>query len=271
MFNFKDYHRALTKIIEKTFPVLLESGSREAVLHSIRMMENNPLFNAGKGSKIQKDGQIRMSAAIMGGGDNRFSGVINIKNVKNPIDIANLLRNEKFCVLGGNEATEYARLHRFNYFNPTTEHRLKEYKDELIGEAGTVGCVALDRSGSLCVGTSTGGVGYELPGRISDSATVAGTYASQKCGVSCTGKGEHIVNQAVAARMVTRIEDGQSLSQAADILIRNSNKLNYRFGFICLDRKGNMVVGQTKTVDVLYAHYDGKHLKTFYDEKSDSI
>lgn len=263
MFSFKDYDRALKKTLEKTYDVLTQKDSRAAVLYGIRMMENNPLFNAGTGSKIQKDGQIRMSAAIMSSSDNKFSAVVNIKNVKNPIEVANLLKEENYRILGGNEATEYARLHHFKYYNPTTEHRLKEYKNALVGETGTVGIVALDKDGVLCVGTSTGGVGYELPGRIGDSATVAGTYVSKYCGVSCTGKGEHIVNQAVAAKIVARVEDGARLKEASESLINEANHYGYKFGFIALDGKGEAFVGKTDNIDVLYAYHNGKKMNTF--------
>lgn len=263
MFSFKDYHKALTKIIQKTYPILLQEGSRSAVIQGIRALETNPMFNAGKGSKLQKDGQVRMCAAIMSSDDNKFSGVVNIRNVRHPISVADLLNKERHTVLGGNEATDFARQNEFKYFNPITEHRLKEFKEAMFGETGTVGVVALDDKGIISVGTSTGGVGHEHPGRIGDSATVAGTYASKYCGVSCTGKGEHIMNQAVAARIVTRVEDGKKLETAVNHLITESDKMEYHFGMIALDVKGNVVVQGTKDVNVLYATHDGKQIETF--------
>jgi len=262
-FSFREYHRALQKIIQKIYLVLVSSGARASVIYGVRLLENNPLFNAGTGSKLQKDGQIRMSAAIMSSDDNKFSGVINVHNVKNPIEIAHLLNNERYTVLGGHEATEYARLKNVKYYNPMTSHRMKEYKDELMGDSGTVGVIALDAQGIICVGTSTGGVGFELPGRIGDSATVAGTYVSDYAGVSCTGKGEHIINQAAAARVVTRVEDGMTLEESVQKLIGDSEQYNYRFGLISLDRDGNMIVGSTDNIDVLYAKHDGERITTF--------
>jgi L-asparaginase len=265
-FSFKNYHRGLVQIVKKAYDCLVSSNAREGCVHAIKLLENNPLFNAGTGSKLQKDGQIRMSAAVMGSDDNRFSGVINIRNVKNPIMVADLLAQENYTILGGNEATEYARSNNFKYFNPTTQHRLLEYKQQLLGDTGTVGAVALDAQGRICVGTSTGGVGFELPGRIGDSATVAGTYTSQMAGVSCTGKGEHIINQAVAARVVTRVEDGMTLSDSVDRIIQESNEFNYRLGLIALDYEGHMIVGKTNKIDaVLFAQHDGNTFKTFYD------
>lgn len=264
IFSFLDYHNALLEIVGDAYAKLKVTNAREAVLHGIRLMEENPIFNAGKGARLQKDGQVRMSAAIMNSKDNSFSGVINIQNVEHPIDVANILSGQKYTVLGGHEATEFSRLNQFPYFNPITEHRLKEYKNALIGESGTVGVVALDQEGNICAGTSTGGVGYEVPGRIGDSATVAGTYATKFAGVSCTGKGEHIINQAVAARVVTRVEDGMPLVDAVDKLFEEANQFHYRFGLISLDKNGNMVVGNTKNVDVLYAKHDASGAKTFY-------
>jgi len=263
LFDLNAYDKALSKIIKKIYPILKATDARNAVISAIRLLEDDPIFNAGTGSRLQEDGQVRMSAAIMNSRDNRFSGVINIKNVKNPIDVANHLAKEKYTVLGGNEATEYARLHNIPFYNPITEARLKEYRSALAGDSGTVGAVAFDGEGNICAGTSTGGIGYEISGRISDSATVAGTYAAKAAGVSCTGRGEHIVNQAVAARVVTRVEDGTSLQDAVDKLMREANKHKYRFGLIALDKFGNMVVGNTKNVEVLYAHHDGKRIKTF--------
>lgn len=263
LFALQTYDKALSRIIKKIYPLLKETDARTTVVRGIRLLEDDPIFNAGTGSRLQEDGQIRMSAAIMNSRDNRFSGVINIKNVKNPIDVADLLAKEKYTVLGGNESTEYARLHNIPFYNPVTDIRLKEYKSALAGDSGTVGVVALDSRGNICAGTSTGGIGYEISGRISDSATVAGTYATKIAGVSCTGRGEHIVNQAVAARIVTRVEDGMPLQAAVDKLMREANRHNYRFGLIALDKFGHMVVGSTKNVDVLYARHTGQRIDTF--------
>jgi L-asparaginase len=259
----EEFLKALLTVVEKTYAVLRGRDARTAVLHAIRDMESNPIFNAGTGSRLQRDGKIRMSAAIMSSKDNRFSGVINIRNVEHPVDIADRLANEKYTVLGGTEATEYARSQNFPYYNPLTEHRWQEYKRELIGDSGTVGAVALDEDGTICAGTSTGGVGYELPGRIGDSATVAGTYASRYAGVSCTGKGEHIINQAVAARIVSRAEDGMPLKQSIDKLIEEANQFHYRFGLIALNVEGEMIIGQTENVEVMYAYHDGRSVRAF--------
>jgi L-asparaginase len=101
---------------------------------------------------------------------------------------------------------------------------------------------------------------------VSDSATVAGTYASALAGVSCTGRGEHIVNQAAAARIVTRVEDGLSLQEAVTRTIQEGNALQYAYGLISLDREGRIETGKTDWVDALfYACHDGNRISTFLD------
>lgn len=265
-FTFKQYEKALKKIITDTYPVLVKRGAREAVLHVIRIMEDNPLFNAGYGSRLQRDGRVRMSAAIIDSVTKRFSGVINICNVRHPIDVANSLSNKRHTVLGGRGATEYARRYLMEYFSPLAPHRLKEYRAKLKGETGTVGAVALDARGRICAGTSTGGIGYETPGRVSDSATVAGTYASDVCGVSCTGKGESIVNQAVAAKIVARVEDGVPLETAVERLVKIARQKRLRFGLISLDKQGDIVVGNGHNTRVLFVKHDGTQVTTFLDK-----
>ncbi|XOF32885.1 MAG: isoaspartyl peptidase/L-asparaginase [Candidatus Electrothrix sp. YB6] len=259
----KQYRQKLKRIVKRSFAVLAKDGARDACLYAVAAMENDPLFNAGTGSKIQRDGQIRMSAAIMSSADKRFSGVANIRNVKNPIQIADMLHAERHTVLAGEEATDFARQKNVRFYNPATSHRLQEYRDKLVGETGTVGAVALDSQGSITAATSTGGIGYELPGRIGDSATVAGTYATGVCGVSCTGRGEDIVNQAAASSLVTRVEDGMPLAAAISRLVTESNAYGYRLGLIALTQTGEVTIGETENMNVMYAAYDGTALDCF--------
>jgi L-asparaginase len=266
-FTEKDYEEALRIVLKKSYQILLEKGARQSVLHAIRSMESNPIFNAGYGSRIQKDSEVRMSAAIMDSTNSKFTGVINIKNVEHPIDVANSLVKAKHTVLSGDQATEYARKKKFLYFNPIAAHRLKEHLSKIQGESGTVGAVALDERAKICVATSTGGIGYETPGRVSDSATVAGTYASSSCGVSCTGRGEQIVNYALAAKIVTRVEDGIPLGEAVIKIMKQaqSKKRKLRFGLISLDKYGNIIVGNGYETRVLFCSHDGKKIRTFRD------
>ncbi|MBT6843206.1 MAG: asparaginase [Candidatus Melainabacteria bacterium] len=270
-FTFEQYDESLRSIIQETYKVLLELGARAAVLHGIRLLEDDPIFNAGYGSRLQKDTEVRMSAAIMDSSNGKFSGVINIRNVQHPIDIANTLAKGRHHVLSGDQATEYARRKKYPHFDPIAPHRMQEHVAKLQGETGTVGVVALEASGIICVGTSTGGIGYETPGRVSDSATVAGTYASKFCGVSCTGKGEQIVDNAVAAKIATRVEDGVDLTDAVEKIMKRAKSQKVLMGLISIDKHGNMVVGNGHDTRVLFAMYDGKELKSFLNEKNSVV
>ena len=102
-------HDSLCKIWEETFEILQKRSAEDAVRHGIRMLEDEPVYNAGTGSKLQADGQVRMSAALMDGTKNRFSGVINVQNIRNPIEAAASLSGEKHSVLSADQATEFCR------------------------------------------------------------------------------------------------------------------------------------------------------------------
>ena len=258
-------HDSLCKIWEESFDILQKSTAEETVCHAIRMLEDDPIFNAGTGSKLQADGQVRMSSALMDGTNNRFSGVINVQNIRNPIEAAALLSKEENTVLSGAQATEFCRKNGMDDYNPITQERLEDYKKRCSGKHGTVGTVALDNEGHIFAGTSTGGIGYEIPGRVSDCPTVAGTYASTKAGVSCTGIGEQITQQAAAAKIVTRVEDGMPLHDAVTLTMSESNKFSYLYGLISLDSEGHVEVGKTEALDeVFYAFHDNNRIRTFF-------
>jgi L-asparaginase len=209
---------ALASIVTLGHEYLKTHTALETVVYTVALLEDNELFNAGIGSQIQSDGKVRLSAALMDGKTEKFSGVINVEDVKNPIEIAQNLLAYDDRVLSGDGAQQFARTNGFEYFNPVTPQRQSEYeaKLNLKNNKGTVGCVALDADGDLAAATSTGGKGFEIPCRVSDSATVAGNYANQYAGISCTGVGEDIVSGALAAKIVTRVIDGFSLKDASD-------------------------------------------------------
>lgn len=208
---------ALLEIVRQAYQFLQTHTALETAVEAVRLLEDNPLFNAGIGSQIQSDGKIRMSAALMDGVSQRFSGVINIEKVKNPIFVAQQLFPENDRVLGGEGAIRFARENGHPEYDTEIPQRREEYLAKKAGTGiGTVGCVALDQFGHLAAATSTGGKGFERVGRISDSATVAGNYASTAGGVSCTGVGEDIVSGAVAARIITRLSDGLTLDASLD-------------------------------------------------------
>ena len=251
--GFPRYQRSLHAIREEAWAVLMDQGARAAVLAAVRLLEDDPIFNAGLGSRLQRDGMARMSAALMDADQGIFAGVINIERVRHPIDVADALSGERHPVIAGSHATQLARDLGTDDFDPVTEHRMEEYRNQLAGDRGTVGAVALDDQGGLCAGTSTGGVGFEIPGRVSDSATVAGTYASRAAGVSCTGIGEHIVNHGAAVRVVTRVEDGVGLEQAVSRTIAEADRMGMEYGLIAVDSAGNPVAASARDVVTLYA------------------
>lgn len=254
---------SLKEIASKAFDFLKNHSAEETVVYAVSLLEDDPLFNAGIGSQIQSDGKIRMSASLMNGETQKFSGVINIENVKNPIEVAQVLMKEDDRVLGGNGAKKYATENGFQDFSTEIPQRRKEYEEKLKnGGKGTVGCVAIDAHGNLAAATSTGGKGFELVGRISDSATVAGNYANQHCAVSCTGVGEDIVSNATAAKIVTRVSDGMTIEHAFDRTFLELKEIDGFAGAIGIDKYGN-IFHKDSYPKMVFASFDGEDFEIF--------
>ncbi len=254
---------SLKEIASKGFDYLKSHTAEETVVYTVSLLENDELYNAGIGSQIQSDGKIRMSASLMNGETQKFSGVINIENVQNPIEVAQLLMKEDDRVLGGNGAKEYATENNFADFSTEIPQRRKEYEEKLKnGGKGTVGCVALDSKGKLAAATSTGGKGFEIVGRISDSATVAGNFANQFCAVSCTGVGEDIVSNATAAKIVIRVTDGMSIEKAFEKTFSELNEIDGFAGAISIDKDGN-IFHQDSHPTMVFASFDGEDFEIF--------
>ena len=254
---------SLKEIASKAFDFLKNHSAEETVVYAVSLLEDDPLFNAGIGSQIQSDGKIRMSASLMNGETQKFSGVINIENVKNPIEVAQVLMKEDDRVLGGNGAKKYATENGFQDFSTEIPQRRKEYEEKLKnGGKGTVGCVAIDAHGNLAAATSTGGKGFELVGRISDSATVAGNYANQHCAVSCTGVGEDIVSNATAAKIVTRVSDGMTIEHAFDRTFLELKEIDGFAGAIGIDKYGN-IFNKDSYPKMVFASFDGEEFEIF--------
>ena len=254
---------SLKEIASKAFDFLKNHSAEETVVYAVSLLEDDSLFNAGIGSQIQSDGKIRMSASLMNGETQKFSGVINIENVKNPIEVAQVLMKEDDRVLGGNGAKKYATENGFQDFSTEIPQRRKEYEEKLRnGGKGTVGCVAIDAHGNLAAATSTGGKGFELVGRISDSATVAGNYANQHCAVSCTGVGEDIVSNATAAKIVTRVSDGMTIEHAFDRTFLELKEIDGFAGAIGIDKYGN-IFHKDSYPKMVFASFDGEDFEIF--------
>ncbi len=239
------FRQSLEKILNEGYAKLAKGSALDAVVCAVQALENDPLYNAGFGSRIQRDGVIRMSASLMDGARGKFSGCINVRRIKNPILLAKALLREKDRVLAETGAEDYARKKRHRFASPYTVERRAEFKAHYRGKSGTVGAIALDRHGRLAAATSTGGRGYEFPHRVSDSATVAGNYANLFGAVSATGTGEHIVDLAAAASLCTLLENGVSLKAAASKLLRKARGAKASFGWIALDRRGNFSTSTT--------------------------
>ncbi len=255
---------SLKAIASKAFDYLQNHTAEETAVYAVSLLEDDTLYNAGTGSQIQSDGKIRMSASLMNGENQKFSGVINIENVKNPIQVARVLMKEDDRVLGGNGAKTYATANGFEDYSTEIPQRRKEYEEKVKnGGKGTVGCVALDRDGHLAAATSTGGKGFEIVGRISDSATVAGNYANRYCAVSCTGVGEDIVSNATAAKIVTRVTDGMNLEEAFEKTFAELKEIDGFAGAIAIDRNGNFFQRDSHPT-MVFASFDGSTFEVFY-------
>lgn len=254
---------ALTRIVKESFEYLKNHTALETVVYAVELLENDALFNAGIGSQIQSDGKIRMSASIMDGITKKFSGVINIEDVKNPIRVAEKLFSYDDRVLGGEGAIHFARKNGFDFFDTRIPQRIQEYEAKKASAGiGTVGCVVLDKDGNIAAATSTGGKGFEMVGRISDSATTAGNYCNEYCGVSCTGVGEDIVSAAVATKIVTRVTDGFEIEKAFAKTFEELKPYDGFAGAIAIDHMGNIYC-QDSHPSMVFASYDGETVVVF--------
>ena len=255
--------QALLRIVKDSYAYLQNHSALETVVYAVSQLEDDELFNAGIGSQIQSDGKIRMSASLMDGESQKMSGVINIEEVKNPIQVAQVLMQVDDRILGGSGATNFARKHGFEPFSTEIPQRRAEYEAKLASlRTGTVGCVALDKNGKIAVATSTGGKGFEIPGRISDSATVAGNYANEFCGVSLTGVGEDIVSNATAAKIVTRVTDGFTIEKAFEKTFAELKPYDGFAGAIGIDKQGNIFY-QDSHPSMVFASFDGENEEVF--------
>lgn len=221
--------------------ILKKGGSAlDAVETAVQMLEDNPLFNAGRGSALNCRGEVEMDASIMSGKNLKAGAVSMVRGVKNPISLARLVMNKtKHVFLSGYGALEIAQnegidLEPESYFITEYQQSVFEQfsKRETMKEImkkkihGTVGAVALDKRGNLVAGTSTGGTSNCLPGRIGDSCIIgAGCYANnQTCAVSGTGDGEYLIRGVIGHTISMMMEFNMSLQEACDYVLHKRNE-----------------------------------------------
>lgn len=199
----KEFRAALAEAMNTGKKILSEGGSSlDAVEKTIRVMEDNPLFNAGKGAVFIHEGKNELDAAIMDGSNLAAGSVACVTDIKNPITAARyVMTNSEHVMLTGAGASQFTKDQGLEIVPPSyfyTEKRYNELKEILKKEKmGTVGCCALDRNGNLAAGTSTGGMSNKKYNRVGDAPIIgAGTYANNiTCAVSATGHGEFFIRR----------------------------------------------------------------------------
>ncbi|WP_456367234.1 isoaspartyl peptidase/L-asparaginase family protein [Thermococcus sp.] len=245
----------------------LKRGSAlDAVEEAVKVLEDNPLFNAGTGSVLTLDGRVEMDAAIMRGKTLEAGAVAGIWGVKNPISVARkVMERTDHVLLIGEGAVKFARLLGFEEYDPVTDERLKQWRElrkkllekgetkhwkklnELIKEypellRSTVGAVAFDGE-EVVAGTSTGGVFLKVFGRVGDTPIIGGgTYANEVAGASCTGLGEVAIKLALAKSATDFVRLGMDAQSASEAAISIATKYFGRdtMGIIMVDSKGNV-------------------------------
>ena len=248
-----EYISKLTAALKTGYAILESGGSSiDAVEATIKVMEDSPLFNAGKGAVFTGAGTCELDASIMDGATLQAGAVAGVKTVKNPISAARKVMEETWHVLlAGEGADAFAKEQGLDivdnsYFH--TEHRFKSLikaKEKEIEKHGTVGCVALDKKGNLAAGTSTGGLTNKRWGRVGDSPIIgAGTYASNEtCAVSGTGQGEYFIRGSVAYDIAAQMDyEKKSVQTAAQAVIDKLTERGGTGGVIVMDSKGNIAM-----------------------------
>jgi beta-aspartyl-peptidase (threonine type) len=241
---------ALRRALDAGYDILKQGGSSlDAVAAAVVVMEDDPLFNAGRGSSFNADGEIEMDASIMEGATLRAGGVAAVRRIRNPVLAARaVMESTPHVLLAGRSAERFARqqglkLEVPEYFH--TARRRAALKRKLKNYHGTVGAVALDAHGNLAAATSTGGYTGKMPGRVGDSPIVgAGTYADNRaCAVSGSGLGEAFIRAAVAHDIGARMRyGGRTLAQAAAAALASVASLGGDGGLIAVDRRGNIAM-----------------------------
>jgi len=250
------YHQGLRRALAAGRNVLIAGGSAlDAVTRAVVALEDDPLFNAGRGSVFTAAGTQEMDASVMDGRDHRAGAVAGICGPRNPILAARaVMEHSDHVLLIGEGALAFCREQRVVFAEPgyfSTEERRRELRDALAKRRrdatveGTVGAVARDRDGSLAAATSTGGMTGKTPGRVGDSPIIgAGTYADNaSCAVSATGHGEFFMRYGAAFEIAARLRHaGQSLEQAAQAVVEALAACGGRGGVVAVDQTGALAL-----------------------------
>ena len=267
------YRSKLEEAVNAGYGVLEKGGSSlDAVVAAINILEDSPLFNAGKGAVYTYDGTHELDASIMDGRNRQAGAVAGVKHIANPINLARMVMEDSpFVMLAGQGAEDFAKSRGVPMVDNKTfdteqrREQLDRAKEKLDKEnqqdkdyraavdrlpepyrMGTVGAVALDKQGNLAAGTSTGGMTAKRYGRIGDAPIIgAGTFAdNNSCAVSATGHGEYFIRYNVAADICTRVAyQNKSIAVAADEVINQVLRpIGGTGGVIVLDAKGNITL-----------------------------
>ncbi len=268
----KKYREKLTEALQEGYKQLKNGKSSvDAVEAAIIVMENSPLFNAGKGAVLTHDGKNELDASIMLGKDKSAGAVAGVTTIKNPIKAAiAVMQKSKHVLLSGKGAEDFAKEQNLEIVDPKyfwTEDRWKALQKALEREKntakpsaqhfdskdaflmndykfGTVGAVALDKEGNIAAGTSTGGMTNKRWNRLGDSPIIgAGTYANEQVGVSGTGWGEYFIRSTAARTVAAKMEyQNKSVETAGQEVIDEIAKMGGDGGLIVLDKNGNMAM-----------------------------
>ncbi len=264
-----EYRRVLTQSLQTGYARLTAGAPAvEAVEAALKVLEDSPLFNAGKGSSLNRSGVVECDASIMDGATLKAGAVASVQHVRNPISLARLVMEKSPHVLMVGTGAEEFALGQGMVLVPNsslvTPQKVKALRERLdretssgkketvlltrpvavdVGLVGTTGCVVLDKQGNLAAGTTTGGRDGKLPGRVGDSPIIgAGTYANNRtCAISATGLGEYVMRQVTAYDIAALIEyKGMPLDAAVEIGLRKVADMGGGIGLIAVNRQGEI-------------------------------
>jgi beta-aspartyl-peptidase (threonine type) len=232
------------------------AAALDVVCEAVVALEDDPVFNAGTGSVLNRDGEVEMDASVMSGADLGFGAVAALAGVRNPVLVARcVMERSDHALLVGAGALRFAREHGYAQYDPITETARQDFlARSRLAPPGTVGAVALDRGGRLAAATSTGGVLLKLPGRVGDSALPgAGTFAGPSGAVSATGKGELMMRMLAAKRIYDLIAAGNAAQHAvAQTIGEMRSSVGAEAGFIASARDGSVGIAHG-TVAMVHA------------------